>query len=45
MAAYEQVWDDLDLLDQLEELDGEIDAEGVVGRRRRRIVTGKPQQT
>ncbi|XP_050724404.1 putative nuclease HARBI1 [Eriocheir sinensis] len=37
MAAYEQLWDDLDLLDQLEELD----AEGVVGRRRRRIVTDR----
>lgn len=41
MANYGEIWDDLELLDQLEEMDGEIGCEGVVGRRRRIIVTGE----
>lgn len=41
MANYEQVWDDLQLLEHLEELDDERDGEAVVERRPRRIVTGK----
>ncbi|XP_050689013.1 putative nuclease HARBI1 [Eriocheir sinensis] len=39
MDEYQQLWDDWELLDQLdEELDDQADAQGVIGRKRRRIV-------
>lgn len=42
MDEYQQLWDDWELLDQLdEELDDQADAQGVIGRKRRRIVKGK----
>lgn len=46
MDEYQELWDDWELLDQLEEdeLEDLPDAEGAVGRRRRRIVKGKMWQ-
>lgn len=46
MDEYQELWDDWELLDQLEEdeLENLPDAEGAVGRKRRRIVKGKMWQ-
>ena len=41
MAEFFRGMANVELLEQLEELDDEMDDEGVVRRRRRRIVTGK----
>ena len=42
MDEYQQLWDDWELLDQLdEELDNPIDGQEVIGRKRRRIIKGK----
>lgn len=45
MDEYQQLWDDWERLDQLDELDEEMDdqadAQGVIGRKRRRIIKGK----
>ena len=42
MDEYQQLWDDWELLDQLdEELDNPTDGLEVIGRKRRRIIKGK----